>query len=77
VAAKGMPGCSPSGASRWPTGASSANGTVLTQIVRAATLAGDGDGDGDPRDANRYGKITVLDARKISLSCTRPNCARE
>jgi hypothetical protein len=81
------------------TGASSANGTVFTQIVRAATLAGDGDGDGDvdrddvqlvfmarnqsasgdgdPRDADRDGRITVLDARKISLSCTRPNCARE
>jgi von Willebrand factor A domain-containing protein 7 len=80
-------------------GASSANGTVFTQIVRAATIAGDIDGDGDvdrddvsivftarnmaasgngdPRDVDHDGKITVLDARKLTLSCTRPNCARE
>lgn len=81
------------------TGASSANGTVFTQVVRAATLAGDVDGDGDvdrddaqlvfmarnqsasgdadPRDMDRDGRVTVLDARKVSLACTRPSCARQ
>lgn len=80
-------------------GASMANGTVFTQIVRAATIAGDIDGDGDvdrddiaiifaarnqtssgnadPRDFDRDGKITVLDARKVTLLCTRPKCSRE
>lgn len=80
-------------------GVTTANGTVFTQIVRAATIAGDIDGDGDvdrddvsiifmarnqassgngdPRDIDRDGKITVLDARKTTLLCTRPSCARE
>ncbi len=80
-------------------GASSANGTVFTQIVRAASIPGDLDGDGDvdrddiaiffaarnqaasgpadPRDLDRDGRITVLDARKAMLLCTRPSCRRE
>lgn len=80
-------------------GASSANGTVFTQIVRAASIPGDVDGDGDvdrddiaiifaarnqaasgpadPRDLDRDGRITVLDARKAMLLCTRPACRRE
>ena len=80
-------------------GASSANGTVFTQIVRAASIPGDIDGDGDvdrddiaiifaarnqaasgpadPRDLDRDGRITVLDARKAMLLCTRPSCRRE
>lgn len=80
-------------------GASTANGTVFTQIVRAASIAGDIDGDGDvdrddvaliftarntaasgdgdSRDIDGDGRITVLDARKLTLQCTRANCARE
>lgn len=80
-------------------GASSANGTVFTQIVRAASMAGDLDNDGDvdrddvaiifaarnqsasgpadPRDQDGDGRITVLDARKAMLLCTRPSCRRE
>lgn len=80
-------------------GASSTNGTVFTQIVRAASIPGDIDGDGnvdrndiaiifsarnqaasgpaDPRDLDRDGRITVLDARKAMLLCTRPSCRRE
>lgn len=34
-------------------------------------------GSADGRDIDRDGKITVLDARKAVLLCTRPNCARE
>jgi streptogramin lyase len=32
-------------------------------------------GPQDPRDIDGDGKITVLDARKVSLLCSRPNCA--
>ena len=34
-------------------------------------------GDADPRDMDRDGRVTVLDARKVSLACTRPSCARQ
>lgn len=79
-------------------GASTANGTVFTQIVGAAAIAGDLDrdgdvdrddvsiifgsrnqaaaGDADARDIDHDGRITVLDARKATLLCTRPGCAR-
>lgn len=29
----------------------------------------------DPRDVDKDGKITILDARKLTTMCTRPNCA--
>ncbi|WP_162254450.1 VWA domain-containing protein [Pelomonas sp. Root1444] len=80
-------------------GASTANGSVFTQIVRATSIAGDLDNDGDvdrddiavifaarnqaasgpadPRDVDGDGRITVLDARKATLLCTRPACKRE
>lgn len=32
-------------------------------------------GPDDPRDADRDGKITVLDARKCIIKCTKPRCA--
>lgn len=32
-------------------------------------------GPGDPRDADGDGTITVLDARRCTLSCDRPDCA--
>ncbi len=32
-------------------------------------------GADDPRDLDRDGRITVLDARKLVLLCTRPRCA--
>jgi len=32
-------------------------------------------GANDPRDVDGDGKITVLDARKITTLCTRPRCA--
>lgn len=32
-------------------------------------------GPGDPRDLDGDGKITVLDARRLTLLCTRPRCA--
>lgn len=44
-----------------------ANGTCGT---RSAARPRPGSPGGD-------GKLTVLDARKVSLSCTRPDCARE
>lgn len=81
------------------SGASSANGTVFTQIVGAAAILGDLDGDGDvdrddvaiifgsrnqaasgsadPRDIDRDGRITILDARRAMQLCTRPGCRRE
>ncbi|MCI0547165.1 MAG: thrombospondin type 3 repeat-containing protein [Candidatus Rokubacteria bacterium] len=34
-------------------------------------------GANDPRDLDRDGRITALDARKLVLLCTRPNCAIE
>lgn len=32
-------------------------------------------GPGDPRDLDNDGRITVLDARRLTLLCTRPACA--
>jgi hypothetical protein len=32
-------------------------------------------GPGDPRDLDGDGRITVLDARRLALLCTRPRCA--
>ncbi len=32
-------------------------------------------GPSDPRDIDKDGQITILDARKLTLMCTRPNCA--
>lgn len=34
-------------------------------------------GPSDPRDLDGDGKITVLDARKLTLLCTRPRCATQ
>ena len=34
-------------------------------------------GPNDPRDLDGDGKITVLDARKLTLLCTRPRCATQ
>jgi len=35
------------------------------------------EGPDDPRDLDGDGRITVLDARKLVLMCTRPGCATE
>jgi hypothetical protein len=34
-------------------------------------------GTDDPRDLDRDGKITSLDARKLILLCTRPRCSTQ
>lgn len=34
-------------------------------------------GPNDPRDIDKDGQITLLDARKLATMCTRPNCATQ
>lgn len=44
-------------------------GIILAAKGTAAT------GPNDPRDVDKDGQITILDARKLATMCTRPNCA--
>jgi hypothetical protein len=46
-------------------------------MVIMAALNSPADGPDDPRDLDGDGVITVLDARKLVLFCTRPGCATE
>jgi hypothetical protein len=41
-----------------------------------AALNSNAYGPDDPRDLDRDGRITALDARKLVTLCTRPRCAR-
>ena len=45
--------------------------TDLTMLLNARGVAS----PGDPRDIDGDGQITVLDARQLSMCCTRPGCA--
>ena len=47
----------------------------LRRILAARNT--DAQGTDDPRDLDGDGRITVLDARKLVLLCTRPRCATE
>lgn len=46
----------------------------LDRILNA--LGTDATPGGDPRDLDHDGRITVLDARKLTLLCNKPQCAR-
>lgn len=50
------------------------NGDVAMIMDALNTLAS---GVDDPRDLDHDGRITVLDARKLVLLCSRPGCARQ
>lgn len=54
------------------------NGQVdLDDIAEITNSIGlNADGPDDPRDIDRDGKITALDARQAVLLCTHPRCAR-